>query len=139
MKGKVCAIFLQAVKSKTTQNLNSFVDRQHKWMERLHIVAASCHSINIADFIVSVENLYGIIKLQSREADSFMRPTVIVLTYSCYWWNRGNKMKILLFLCPQSKYDLNVANLMTEMKLWSCFCMLVGSIVGSIYSENRFY
>lgn len=53
-------------------------------MERFHIIIASCHSINIADFTVSVENLYRIIELQSREADSFMGCTVIVLTYSCY-------------------------------------------------------
>lgn len=27
-------------------------------------------------------------------------------------------MKILLFFCPQSEYDLSVANLMTKMKLF---------------------
>lgn len=91
---------------------------QHKQMERLHIAAASPHSINIADFTVSVKNLYGIIKLQSREVDSFMRHTVIVLTYSCYWWNRGNKVKTLLFLCPHFKYYLNAANLVTIMRLF---------------------
>lgn len=32
------------------------------------MVAASYHSINIADFTVAVENLCGIIKLQSKEA-----------------------------------------------------------------------
>jgi len=51
VKGKISVIFLQTLKCKTTQNLNSFVDRHSISVWRGFTLLQLHVSINIADFL----------------------------------------------------------------------------------------